>query len=122
MAALNYNRNRGCGIINTNFGSLVSQSLASKVLGEDYATKRVVKKSKYHRGTQKFPMECVLEARRLYEQVGLPLVEVQRRINGHGYNVTITTIRNWCFYTSFRHDEPAENAAPYLPIRTSASE
>lgn len=99
---------------------LVSDKLATAVLGANYATPRKAKKEAKPHGRATRPMEVVLEARRLWA-IGYTVISIHFTLARHGWTVPIGTIRLWvteysCMkgYPKVKSDDP-----PYLPIKES---
>lgn len=99
---------------------LVSDKLATAVLGANYATPRKAKKEAKPSKRATRPMEVVLEARRLWLK-GYRLMDIHVALARHDWTVPLPTIRCWvdgysCSkgYPVVKGDEP-----PFLPIKES---
>lgn len=120
MTSLRYGVRGGSSMFNPN-RSMVSDSLASRVLGADYVHPRVKLKpaDPRHPGphknvTHKHPDKVVLEVRRLYEQCNWPTRDIITHLNNKGWDVSMANVTQWIGYISRKHLEPSKNAMTYL--------
>lgn len=124
MSRMVYEKTGGSNAVSSTYrirSGVISATLKSDLAkGIDPFKKQVKPVAK--RREYKYPLEVVLEARRLHEQEGLCYKNVIAQLEVHGYTICYQLVRSWCLYIQHRHDEVPPNAKPYLPLKTSASE
>lgn len=103
----------------------VTDSLATAVLGADYATPRKARKPvqrgpkpadapRRSRPAIKEPDELLLEVRRLREQAGFSIGQIREHARHLGFELSADRAYSICNYTTRAHLIPAAGAPPYL--------